>query len=184
MTKQPLRIGIYSPAPQSGKSTAASYLCSVYGFDAVSLAAPVKAMGAEFLVSFGYSREEAEYMVFRDKERIIPSLNKSVRYILQTIGTEWGRNYINGNVWVKIMLRNLELKGNVVVDDVRFFNEAEAIKAAGGILWKVVRPGLIPKENHASEGSLNNYDRFDRVIANDGTVEDLYAKIDLLIQDA
>jgi hypothetical protein len=60
----------------------------------------------------------------------------------------------------------------VVVDDVRFPNEAQLIKSMGGQLWRIERPGLTDATGHSSEGGLADWE-FDRVIVNDGTVEDL-----------
>lgn len=90
----------------------------------------------------------------------------------------------------------------VVVEDVRFLNEAETIRRLGGQLWEVVRPGtprhyplpdwlswlshLIPRRwrsrFHASEGRLRNYPDFNLRIVNDGTLEDLEATVDFLFQ--
>lgn len=176
-------IGIYSPVPQSGKSTTAKYLKYFYRAEIVPLASPVKGLGIEFLMNFGYSREEAEDLCFNRKEFIIPQINKSVRYILQTIGTEWGRNCIKQSLWVDIMLEKIKLKNRAVIDDVRFPNEADAIKSVGGLMWKVIRPSLSLCEAHASEGALDSYE-FDCVIFNDGSINELYRQIDQLISNA
>ena len=52
---------------------------------------------------------------------------------MQTLGTEWGRECIGPEVWVDVWKSNVQkwLDGglNVVVDDMRFPNEWDAVKA-------------------------------------------------------
>jgi hypothetical protein len=65
------------------------------------------------------------------------------RKLLQDIGTA-GREY-RRDCWVRHLPHY-----PVIVDDVRYINEAAAIRAVGGIIVRVVRPGLTPM-NHSSE---------------------------------
>jgi hypothetical protein len=60
----------------------------------------------------------------------------------------------------------------VVVTDVRYPNEADAIRDAGGILVRIVRPGVDDGDTHASETALDDYDA-DLELINDGGVFDL-----------
>ena len=70
-----------------------------------------------------------------------------------------------------------------IITDCRFPNEAKAIKARGGILIRINRPqyldnGLVIRKNeHLSETSLDDYDGFDHVIENDGSIEELVEKV-------
>ena len=72
------------------------------------------------------------------------------------------------------------MNDKVVVDDCRFRNEAQLIKNLGGALWYVERPGVPKSFEHASEGSLNNYEDFDCAVFNDGAIEDLTTKLRLM----
>lgn len=45
----------------------------------------------------------------------------------------------------------------VVITDVRYRNEADAIREAGGHLIRIVRPGLDSTDTHASEIELDDY---------------------------
>jgi hypothetical protein len=94
-----------------------------------------------------------------------------VRRLLQRMGTEAGRQVLGEDVWVKATLSNLGV-GNYVITDCRFPNEADAIRAAGGQVWRVRRPGFAAVNGHASESSMDNY-FFDFYLDNEGTVEDL-----------
>jgi hypothetical protein len=165
-------IGLYSPAPQSGKTTLANALVTAWGYHRIAFADPLKAMAVQFLLSLGYRQDQAEQLVYVDKGAKLPQLGVTVRHLLQTLGTEWGRTCIEPDVWLKCWGASAALHPRVVADDVRFPNEAQLIKDLGGEVWLIVRPGLIDTSGHASEGSLADWP-FDRVIANDGTVEDM-----------
>jgi hypothetical protein len=64
------------------------------------------------------------------------------------------------------------------VTDVRFPNEADHIRAAGGKVIKVVRPALEGKQGdtHASETSIDEIEP-DILLINDGTRDDLLAQV-------
>jgi hypothetical protein len=173
-------IGLYSPAPQSGKTFAATALAH-QGFQPISFAEPLKQMAVVFLESFGYREDEALKLVWVDKHKYLPELGCTARWLLQTIGTEWGRQKIADDVWIRCWQARVERHDKVVTDDVRFLNEAEAIKAAGGEMWKVVRRSAVHDGSHESEGALDNWDGFDAVIDNDGSLEDFRRKIDALL---
>lgn len=118
------------------------------------------------------------------KEAVIPWLGKSPRQLLQTLGTEWGRQSVSEDIWVRSLLERIKPWRDagllVVVTDVRFDNEADAIADAGGEVWRVVRPGwrclTEDAQKHASEAGVS-----DRLVAltltNDGTLDDLRAVI-------
>ena len=176
-------IGIYSPAPQSGKTFAATVLAHC-GYQPVSFAEPLKRMISEFLMSFGYEKDQAVKLSWIDKAVVIPEINASCRYLLQTLGTEWGRNFVCDDVWIRAWKARASKFDKVIVDDIRFPNEAEAVKQMGGELWKIVRPSAGHDWSHISEGALDSWDGFDRIIENDGTLEEFRAKIDLALEDA
>lgn len=179
----PRVIGLYSPAPQSGKTSVAAYL-ERHGYVRVSFAEPLKDMAIVFLRHSGLSKSEAKNAVYSNKTAIVPELGLTVRQLLQTLGTEWGRECLHPNVWTTIWLRRaletLAAGHKVVCDDVRRENEAAAIRSLEGHLWRITRPGIERTTSHASEGALDNYSGFDVHLANSGTLQDLYAHIDAL----
>ena len=111
-----------------------------------------------------------------------------VRRLLQKLGTEVGRNMISDSVWTDIMERKVkELAATgvpgIIVTGIRFPNELESISEnLEGELWWVSRPSLAEGVNsgHASETSVDAAD-FDRTIINNGTLEDLYKKVDQIV---
>lgn len=169
-------IGLYSPAPQSGKSTIAEHL-EQRGYVIVPFAETLKLMLVPMLESLGYDRAGALYLTHQAKQVVVGDAGVSVRHMLQTLGTEWGRACIHPEIWVRCWKGRADRYAAVVADDVRFPNEAAMIKLLGGEIWRVERPGIANTFDHASEGSLNDYQEFDRHIINDGTIEDLISKL-------
>jgi len=109
----------------------------------------------------------------------------TVRLILQWWGTEYRRAQ-DPEYWTKAWEREVKSydleKVHVLVDDVRFMNELRTIKGLGGRIVKIDRPGFAAAGNHASETSLDGYDAWDRVILNDGSLEQFRAKVAELTQ--
>jgi len=171
----PRLVGLYSPAPGCGKTTVANLLLE---HQRVSFAAPLKRAVWTLLHDLGVL--ESFRYVYTDKEAIIPELGVSARHMMQTLGTEWGRACIHPDFWVKIARVNAERimadGGCVVVDDARFPNEATMIRNLGGALWRIDRPGVSYDGDHCSEGGLEDITP-DRVIVNDGTINQLLEKI-------
>lgn len=183
---QPKLIGIYAPAPGSGKTTIARYLSNQHNYAVISFATPLKRMVAQFLKSMGYtSPEEIEDLLTVRKETLIPGLNISTRQLMQTLGNEWGRECINKNVWLRAWEittdRYLALNLSVVCDDIRYENEANLIRNKGGELWRVDRNEAQVLHSHSSEGQLDHYNDWDCVIKNNHTETDLEGSVfDLL----
>jgi len=176
----PRLIGLYSPAPQSGKTTIATQLITD-GFMQVSFAAPLKALVRELLCQLGHDGTTATRYVHAYKEQQIPGIRCSARHLMQTLGTEWGRQCVHPDVWVMVAskrIRDLQAAGySVVVDDVRFPNEASLIRELNGELWHVQRPSATANTDHASEGALNDPELFTRRIMNDGTLQLLRERV-------
>jgi len=88
------------------------------------------------------------------KREAVPGLGITATEAQQTIG-DWGRNGVRRDLWLSLWLAKadaiLAAGGRVVQESVRFADEAAAIKARGGILIEVRRPGYGPLSGHASE---------------------------------
>lgn len=173
-------IGLYSPAPQSGKTTVANYLLAK-GWYSVPFAAPIKRMVVQLLNEIGLSEDNALRLVNTDKEEIIPALRTTARHLMQTLGTEYGRQCVHPQVWLmcweRAVTAKLEAGIPVVVDDCRFHNEAALVRRLGGELWRIERPGTERSTTHASEGGLDDYPLFDRRLVNDGSLLTLHERV-------
>lgn len=100
----------------------------------------------------------------------------AARRLLQRMGTEVGRAMFGEDFWIDLAFRGIPDGAWVVFTDCRFPNEADAAKAAGGQVWRIVRPGHDATNAHTSETALDHYP-FDRTIVNDGTLDDLRAAL-------
>lgn len=181
---KPRLIGLCSPAMGSGKTETARYLTEHRGFYRLAFASPLKNMTVALLSATGMDRWEVGKRVYGNrKEEVIPSLGVSSRRIQQTLGTEWGRICIKDSIWVDITLaaaaEQMKNGNSVVIDDMRFPNEFEAIHAAGGDTWRIVRPDARVTISHASEGQLDGVQMPE--IFNGGTIQDLHAEVDRLL---
>jgi hypothetical protein len=110
------------------------------------------------------------------KELPLP-LGRSPRHLLQTLGTEWGRELVRSDLWIfRARQRVAEAAGIgatvIAFSDVRFKNELEFIRGElGGQVWWIERPGVVGG-SHPSENSLTAAD-CDRTISNAGSRDQL-----------
>lgn len=107
--------------------------------------------------------------------------HEEVRRLLQVIGTNAGREIIGEGVWIDIaghkVLDAIEDGYGVVLTDVRFANEVSFVRDEfGGAIVRIVRPGVGPVNGHISETAIDDIEP-DFTIVNDGTVEELQAKL-------
>lgn len=94
------------------------------------------------------------------------------RRLLQVFGTEVGREMFGQNFWVTQAFKGISPSQKIVFTDVRFPNEAAAIKLMNGEVWRVQRPGYLPVNDHPSESSMDDW-KFDRIILNNAGLDSL-----------
>ncbi len=148
----------------SGKSTAVDFafhiLTELYKQSAqvVDFAGSIKDM---LRVMLGVSRYELEELKMSG-EVILPSSNSlppvTVRRLLQTLGTDWGRKMIHPDIWVEMCnnrITDIWAKSpntHILIPDLRFPNEAAMVKKLKGHILYMTRPGLDNKHtDHESE---------------------------------
>ncbi len=169
---------------RSGKDTIADHLVKNHNFKKLSFGQKVK--DALYALNPDYNGKTLQEAVDEKGWDIIKE-DLYVRGLLQRMGTEVGRNLFGENFWVDQTLniyfsdvnskQYLEMyHGNFILSDVRFKNEADAIRGKGGYIWRINRPGVRAPNDHPSEHDLDDYE-FDRIINNDGTLEELLNKI-------
>lgn len=157
----------------TGKDTVRELLEEL-GFVGFALADPIRAMVRKLLTSSGVSTAFMDDRAL--KEACIPALGVSYRQLAQTLGTEWGRG-LQPDFWLRIAasyVTDLEWSGgsHFVVSDVRFSNEAEWVRARGGVIWRVHRNQAEPVRSHISESGVDLI-KPDWTIHNNGTLADL-----------
>lgn len=159
-----------------GKDTAGHHLKNHHGYGLLKFAGPLK---AGLCAMFGWLPEQLENGEWRERE--LPSIGKSPRQLMQTLGTDWGRNLVHPDLWMLLARQRIEqaramgLSG-VVFTDCRFANEAQLVKDMGGLVIRVVRGSAKPIASHVSESSMPSH-LVDVIVQNDDTLESLYAAV-------
>jgi len=161
---------------RSGKDTAAQTLVTSCDYTQFSFASLLKEMTTTLLIKLGLDPLTVARMVNGDlKEMPLPQLmGKTTRHAMQTLGTEWGRQCIGENFWVAATLRQAKTVQKAVISDVRFANEAQAIREAGGKVIELRRPDVRCDDSHPSEQIDFTVDD---VILNVGTIEELQTAV-------
>lgn len=123
----------------------------------------------DVMKAVGYERAKREY--------------PEVRRFLQALGAG-ARDVIGRSVWVDLVKQGTWVFLDTVVSDVRFQNEANFIRENDGVMMRVVRPG---SEEGSGSGHISETEMdvlaVDAVIVNDGTLEELYVKVDKVMGD-
>ena len=172
----------------SGKSTAAAYLVTEYGFQEKSFAECLKRACQElFLLT-----DEQVFGTQEQKETPDPRwFGCTPRKMLQYVGTDLLREQLDvimpglhNNIFThhfKLWYEE-ELKKNqklcVIVSDVRFKNEIDFIQSLGGVVIKLDRLSVQTNDMHASERELLNITTQNYTIDNTGTINELYNELE------
>ncbi len=184
-------IGLSGKA-QSGKTTAGDYLVEKYGFIKINfkddlvdemkivlndtLSEIVKAMDA---INWNGVNPWSIDKLFKDKPPLM-------RALMQNYGTDVRRkddeNYWIGKWSTKVFdAQHKDL--NVVVDDCRFLNEADAIRLMTGKLIRVERTDITDTGNHQSETEMDRIEVDMTFRCNKGEQDKLYRMLDLFIEE-
>lgn len=142
----------------------------------------------------------------RIREEDLKLIKLTPRLLMQLLGTECGRDIIHPNIWVNSLMSQYKPSDlwyakarrigktipppfgypNWVITDVRFPNEAEAIKKRNGLLIRVESKRCNYDDNHPSETALDDYggkgnevrtDAWDKIIFNDSSLIDLIKEV-------
>ena len=175
----------------SGKGTVADRLEDKHGFRKDSFA---KSLKDAVSCMFNWDREMLEGKTESSRHwREQPDkfwsakFGKPVtpRWVLQHFGTEVMRQNMHDAIWIDSCL--MRYNGTpTVIADTRFQNELKMIQKSGGKLILVKRGELPSREDMEAKGAhKSEWDwmgwNFDFVIENNGSKEDLFAKVDELI---
>ena len=201
----------------SGKDTIADYLTNFHGFRRESFANSLKDAVAQV---FGWDRTMLEGRTKQAREwreQVDPwwserlnMPNLTPRWVLQYWGTEVCRKAFHDDIWIAALENKLRNStDDIVISDCRFPNEIKSIKAAGGIVIRVVRgpePEWYDWAVSANSGEVANFTwatsktklekvgihasetawvgtKFDHVFDNNGSIDDLFAQVKSLVLD-
>lgn len=173
------KIILLSGPAGSGKSTARRYISKMYEYEPfrLSFAGPLKEM-----IKAVFNLTEAHVSGHLKEVPLWILGGKTTRYAMQTVGTEWGRDIIHPDIWVRQAIqsvKNLEAEHGeditVIFDDVRFQNEIDGMREVWEDTRSIqIRPGFegytpISNSEHASEVQ---YLEWDVLIANKWGLDD------------
>jgi len=157
-------ISLFGPQ-QVGKSTTADSMVETLGYTKLSFADPLYAMAA---VLADMSVKNLRKI---DKEEPREEFEgQTLRRVLQTLGTEWGRDIIGRELWCNTCLRKaealLDAGDKVVIDDCRFQNEYQGLRGLGAKFIRIVREDMPVEQSDPGHGSEVEWHSFKA----DGTV--------------
>lgn len=161
-------LGLTGPAG-CGKTTAADYIRDRYGLSEFQIGAKIKAV---LETIFGFPPGHCDEMKRPGSVHQTLPGGISMRSVLQTLGTDWGRNTIDPDLWLEPLKQEWdrikvdrkykslnEVAGmeGIVVSDVRFENEAKWIRDNGGCILHINCEGLnlIAESVHESEKGID-----------------------------
>jgi hypothetical protein len=159
---------------RSGKDTVAKILVEEYAFERIAFADKIRELLFEInpVLAEGQTLNE----LVTDYGWEIAKTQPKVRSLLQSVGVAC-RTVLGDDIWIHALWNELQLYDkHYVISDVRFKNEADFVREAGGQLWRINRASINPVNNHISESDLDDY-TFTQTIDNDGSIDDLKALI-------
>ena len=164
-------IGLVGRA-EAGKTTIANHLVEHFGYARTAFADPLKKM----LITAGLCTHDECYKKKTEQSR----------FLLQRIGTEIFRKQIDPLFWVDRCEQEIYRLGQqkpVVVDDIRFPEEARRIRDLGGVLVKVERVGhnAATGTDHDSESQVDGIATDFTIRAESGDVQKIYLCIEEII---
>jgi len=155
----------------SGKTTVAQLIADKIKAPILSFAKPLK----EMIEKSGLCTYEELYA----------NKTEFSRMILQKIGTNIFRNQIDRNFWIKRMKEEIFYNYKdckiIIIDDVRFKNEARYVKSNNGKIVRVIRNDVeLIIDNHESEMDCDLIIP-DCIIYNNSSLEDLEGEVSMFI---
>ena len=177
-----IRLVALTGAAGSGKSTVAKYLSegrhSHYGSNVPFVRTKFSGTLKKMLMQIpNVTIDMIEGELKEEPQELFGG--KTPREVMQTLGTEWGRDSVYSKIWLDSWERSICDLTYVVVEDLRYLNEAELVKNRGGEIWRIKRPDY-QCNGHISETEMEGIEP-DLTIRNSGSVKELHAMIDSVL---
>lgn len=142
----------------AGKSTTACALGAAAPCVNVPISTPIKAMMRALYEVFGLDCQTIQRKLDGDLKRVPCEVlgGRTPTYAMQTLGTEWGRNLIASDLWVRWWVKeagDCAAIGLVPVNDsVRFTDEAVAVRKLGGVVVELVGRSDLSADHPSERG--------------------------------
>jgi len=176
---QPRIIGLMGYGG-AGKDSAAHIIVKYGGYEKRAFADKVREFAVAIDAHLPEIQETYSQVVNRLGYDQAKREHKCVREYLVRIGHS-ARTVIYKEIWLDAVLPptyNDETR-RIVVSDVRYPNEADRVRALGGAVWRIERPNC--DAVHETERQSIAAAKYDLVLLNDGTLEDLERKVNNLL---
>ncbi|MGV0982364.1 MAG: hypothetical protein ACOYB0_08390 [Polynucleobacter sp.] len=112
---------------------------------------------------------------------------RAPRDLMQLWGTEYRRALDGDAYWIDRLFNWFRTQRDApttwVIPDVRYPSEATAIMNQGGEVWRIVHPNVGRRSTHSSELYVPHI-AMTRVVFNDGTADELMAKVQRIYTEA
>lgn len=149
---------------QSGKDSAAAFLVEK-GWTRLSFADALRAaVYALNPIVDAYAPSPQATVRYRRVQYIVDTLGyeeakrtyPEYRELLQRFGTEVGREQFGENFWTDRVKVQIKPGGKYVISDVRFPNEADTVREAGGKVFRINRAGTGAINAHVSDTGIDS----------------------------
>jgi hypothetical protein len=132
----------------------------------------------------GYMTSEWDTSILKDspsKYLKTETTQMTVREFLQKLGTDGLKHNLHSSVWINALFSDYKKEKsedffpNWIITDVRFPDEADAVKKKGGILIRIERSNIKQgsSKTHVSETAMDHYSDYDIIVHNEGDLESL-----------
>lgn len=176
--KLPGRIIALGHRSMVGKDSVARVLVERHGFRRVAFADALKAIVGDLAPYFAEPLRNVVQSAGADavKLPVVPG----GRGLLVELGMSV-RSHLGEDAWIRQVVEQASNGGDWVVSDLRFANEAEALRALGARLVRVERQAA-PAFQNPADTALDGYSGWDAVLRNDGTFSELGTKVGQLLK--
>lgn len=162
---------------RQGKDTVGAVLADFVGARTTSFAGALKVVTAAALTADPPIDPELAARLVAEGVEAVKASDPRLRGFLIALGNAV-RDVVHPDTWVDVVTGRCmaDPDKHWVITDVRYPNEAAAVRRLGGLLVKVERPGE-PVASDPADDALAGFSGWDLVVTNDGTLEDLRATV-------
>lgn len=178
-------IVAFTGKKQSGKSTACAHIGGVRINFKDALVAEIKENFPKLLEAIAKTMEQ-HYWEGKQwtVERLFTEKPPLMRALLQNYGTEVRRRD-DKDYWVMKWREAVQQcdSWDIICDDVRFQNEADAVRSLGGIVIRLIREDLEHTDTHASETEMDEIVADYTISVKTGEHKKIYDQIDRIYNE-
>lgn len=175
-----MKIIAFGHRREVGKDTAATFLVSYLRTNKkgisvrkLGFASKLKEISHSLYSWAGLKDEEYYEQNYKEKEVVLPTLGKTPRQIWIEVGNYMRQ--VHNDTWLAYLF--LGVKADyMILKDLRFPNEAEAVKKHGGLVIRIDRASVQKHDDYA-DSALAEYKDWDYVWENNGSLREFNSSI-------